>query len=75
MRERRYSVDREGRAFHDEAEERHLCCRVRRGALRACLGRIAGRRPAPVLVEDAVGPAQVLGEAHHPICEPTPATS
>ena len=57
------------------AERDHLYAEVRRGRLRARLGRVAMQQLAPHLVADGAGAALVLAGVRHPIAEPAPATS
>src|SRR5262245_2008513 len=54
-------------------ERGHLYAGVRRGQLRARLGRVAMQQLAPHLVDAAGGAALVMAGARHPIAEPTPA--
>ncbi len=57
-----------------ESEGGALYCRVRQGALRARLGRVAMQQLAPFLADDGRGPALVLAGRRHAIRElsPTP---
>lgn len=57
------------------AERDHLYAGVRRGQLRARLGRVAMQQLAPHLVADGAGAALLLAGARHPIAEPATATS
>jgi hypothetical protein len=56
-------------------ERGHLYAGVRRGQLRARLGRVAMQQLAPHLVPDGGGAALALGNTRHPIAEPTPVTA
>lgn len=55
-----------------EADRGQVFCRVRRGAFRARLGRVALQQLAPHLVDDGRGPALLLGGVRHPLREPGP---
>ena len=55
-----------------ECADGQLLCPVRRGAFPARLGRVAMQQLAPFLVDDAEGPALLLGGARHPIRERVP---
>lgn len=50
-----------------------LYCRIRHGAVRARFGRVALQQLAPLLVEDAAGPALALDGTRHPIRPGAPA--
>ena len=50
-----------------ETEGGALHCRVRQGAFRARLGRVAMQQLAPFLADDGGEPALVLGGRRHPI--------
>ena len=52
-----------------ESEQGRLYCRVRRGALRARLGRVALSQLAPFLSGDEGGATLILGGARHVIVE------
>ena len=56
------------------AERGHVYAGVRRGQLRARLGRIAVQQLAPHLIADGDGAALVVAGARHPIAEPAPVT-
>ena len=56
------------------AERDRLYVGVRRGQLRARLGRVAMQQLAPYLVDDGPGAALLLAGARHRIAEPHPAT-
>ena len=58
-----------------EADRGFLFCRVRHGAFRARLGRVALQQLAPLLVDDGPGPSLLLAGTRYPIRDLTPVTS